>query len=119
MGQLPFELRAHEPVGNAIENRTWRPVAQRLVQPLLVIKAQPAANASARLRNRAIGFDEHVLVLQATPQPLDEDVVQKATLAIHADPDPTAFQLIKETHAGELHALIGVENLGLTMSGDR
>ena len=81
MGQLPFQLRAREPVGNAaalpsggvvhrlvgfaIKNRTRRPVAQRLVQPLLVIKAQPAADASARLSNRAIGFDEHVLVLQA------------------------------------------------------
>src|ERR1700733_7038638 len=69
--QLPFDLRAHEPVGNAaaiqsggvvhrlvgfaIENRTRRLVAQRLVQPLLVIKAQPAADALPRLRNRAIG----------------------------------------------------------------
>src|SRR4051794_15042338 len=89
MGQLPFQLRAHEPVDNAsalngygvahrlvgfaIENRTRRPVAQRLVQPLLVVEPQPAADASARLRNRAIGFDEHVLVLQTPPQPLNED----------------------------------------------
>src|ERR1700760_4951482 len=128
MGQLPFQLRAHEPVGNAaaiqsggvvhrlvgfaIKNRTRRPVAQRLVQPLLVIKAQPAADASARLRNRAIGFDEHVLVLQAAPQPLDEDVVQEPPLAIHADPDAAAFQLVEKPRAGELHALVGIENSG-------
>ena len=58
MGQLPFQLPAHRLVGFAIESRTRRPVAQRLVQPLLVIKPQPPADASARLRNRAIGFDE-------------------------------------------------------------
>ncbi len=97
-------------MGFAIKNRTRRPVAQRLVQPLLVIKAQPAANASARLRNRAIGFDEHVLVLQATPQPLDEDVVREPPLAVHADPDAAAFQFVEKPGAGELDSLIGIEN---------
>ena len=105
MGQLPFQLRAHEPVGNAaalqsggvvhrlvrfaIENRTRCPVAQRLVQPLLVIKAQPAGDALARLRSRAIGFDEHVLVLQAPPQLLDEDVVQEPPLGPQRSPERT------------------------------
>ena len=91
--------------GFAIENRTRRPVAQRLMQPLLVVEPQPAANALARLRNRAIRFDEHVLILQAAPQPLDKDVVQEPPLAIHADPDTAAFQLLQKPGAGELDAL--------------
>src|SRR3984957_2267863 len=135
MGQLPFQLRAHEPVGNAaalqsggvvhrlvgcaIENRTRRPVAQRLMQPLLVVEPQPVANALARLRNRAIRFDEHVLILQAAPKPLDKDIVQEPPLAIHADPDTTAFQLLQKPGTGELDALIGIENLGPTRPGGR
>ena len=99
MGQLPFQLRAHEPVGNAaaiqsggvvhrlvgfaIKNRTRRPVAQRLVQPLLVIKAQPAADASARLRNRAIGFDEGEWRGTSQPRALSEPDVN---LSIHPAP---------------------------------
>ena len=35
-------------MGFAIENRTRRPVAQRLMQPLLVVEPQPVANALAR-----------------------------------------------------------------------
>jgi hypothetical protein len=99
MGQLPFQLRAREPVGNAaalpsggvvhrlagfaIENRTRRPVAQCLVQPFLVIKAQPAADALARLRNRAIRFDEGEWRGASQPRALSEPDVN---LAIHPAP---------------------------------
>ena len=51
------------------------------MQPLLVVEPQPAANALARLRNRAIRFDEHVRILQAAPKPLDKDIVQEPPLA--------------------------------------
>jgi hypothetical protein len=61
----------------------------------------------------------HVLVLQAPPQPLDEDVVQEPPLAVHADPDAAAFQFVKKPGAGELYALVRIENLGLTIPGDR
>src|ERR1700760_5038110 len=105
--------------GFAGENRTRRPITQSLAETLLVVKPQPAANALARLCNRAIGFDEHVLVLQAAPQPLDEDVVQESPLAVHADPDAVAFQLVEKPGTRKLNALIGVENLGLTMPCDR
>ena len=83
MGQLPFQLRARRLVGFAIRDRTRRPVAQRLVQPL------------------------------------DEDGVQEPALAVHADPDAAAVQLVEKPGAGELDALIGIENIGLTMPNDR
>src|ERR1700722_12520485 len=135
MDQLPFYLPARLLVGNAaalqsggvvhrqagfaLEHRTRRPVAQCLVQALLVVESQPAANALARLCNRAIGFDEHVLVFEATPQPLDEDVVQEPPFPVHADSDAAAFQFLQEARAGELDALVGVEDVRLTVPGDR
>ena len=42
---------------------------------------------------------------EAAPQPLDEDVVHVATLAIHADGDRVALQGVGEIVAGELAAL--------------
>ena len=67
----------------AIENRTRRPVAQRLMQPLLVVEPQPAANTSARLRNRAIGFDEGEWRGASQPRARSEPDVN---LSIHPAP---------------------------------
>jgi hypothetical protein len=68
----------------------------------------------AHLRNRAIRFDEHVLILQAAPKPLDKDIIQETPLAIHADPDAAAFQLLQKPGTGELDTLIGIEYFGPT-----
>jgi hypothetical protein len=46
-------------------------------------------------------------------QSLNEAVVQKPPFAIHADPHTLGLQLGQERCAGELHALVGVENLRL------
>ena len=107
----------HMITGGVFENSTRRPVAQRLVRPLVVIEREPPADAPTSFTRRAIRLDENFLVLQAAPQPLDEDIVQKPAFAIHADPDTLGFQLGQERRAGELHALVGVENFRLAMPG--
>src|ERR1700724_2814032 len=88
------------------ENRTRRPVAQRLMRPFLVVETEPSADAPARLDHRAIRLDENLFVFQASPKPLDEDVVQETPFAIHADPDARCFKLIQKPGAGELYTLI-------------
>jgi hypothetical protein len=55
--------------GFARENRTWRPVAQRLMQPLLVVEIEPSADAPARLDHRVIRLEENLFVFQASPKP--------------------------------------------------
>src|SRR2546427_13177767 len=51
-----------------------------------------------------IGVEVDLLVFEAAPQPLDEDVVHVAALAIHADGDRVTLQGVGEIVAGELAA---------------
>src|SRR6478735_6259197 len=104
----------HMITGCTMEDRSRRAVVQRLVRPFVVVKPQPLADADPRLGERPVCLDEDFLVLQASPQPFDEDVVQEPSFAIHADPDAQGLQLTEERRTGELHALVGVENLRLS-----
>src|SRR3982751_3954970 len=58
-----------------------------------------------------ISSEVDLLVLDRSPEPLDEDVVAPGTLAVHADGDSVPGQHAGEGLAGELAALIGVEDL--------
>src|SRR3954447_6091615 len=77
------ETAAHRLAGFVIEYLTRRPVTQRLVRPLLVVKAQPAADPPARLDHRAIGFDEGEWRGALRPRALSEPDVN---LSIHPAP---------------------------------
>src|ERR1700736_5756815 len=98
---------------------TRRAIAQALVLALLVIKAEPGADAGLGLGDADIGVEVDLLVFEAAPQPLDKDIVHAAALAIHADRDRVALQGTGEVVAGELAALIGIEDLGRTVPGER
>jgi len=54
-----------------------------------------------------------VLVLHRSPKTLDEDVVEGASSAIHADRDALALQHTGKRVGRELGALVAVEDLGL------
>src|SRR5215471_16739700 len=90
---------------------TRRAIAQALVLALLIIKAEPGADADLGLGDTGIGVEVDFLVFEAAPQPLDEDVVHVAALAIPADGDRVALQGVGEIVAGELAALVGIEDL--------
>src|SRR5580704_18401448 len=98
---------------------TRRAIAQALVLALLVIKAEPGADAGFGLGDTGIGVEVDLLVFKAAPQPLDEDVVNVAALAIHADGDRVALQGVGEIIAGELAALVGIEDLRPAVLGER
>src|SRR5208282_4989666 len=95
------------------------PITQCLMQTLVVVKVQPAADAATSFLNRGVCLDVYILVLQAPPQPLDEDVVQVTAFAIHADADTAGRQHAGERGTGELYTLVGVENIGRTVSIQR
>src|SRR5689334_16787287 len=57
-------------------------------------------------------------VLHGPPQALDKDVVVAAPASIHADLDPVIPQHLGELLAGELRALIGIEDAGFAEPGE-
>src|SRR5271157_6406160 len=97
----PRAYVVHISMGHAGENLTRRPISVSLMRPLVVIEGQPPADPNSRLRRRAVGLQEYFFVFQAPPQPLNEDVVQIAPLAVHADPHPLGFQSSQKIGAGE------------------
>jgi hypothetical protein len=58
------------------------------------------------------------LVLDGSPEALDENVVSPCALAVHADRDAVVDQHTGEFGASELAALIGVEDLRTAVSCD-
>ena len=75
------------------------------MQTHIVVKDQPPTDAATCLANRGVRLDVHVLIFQAAPKALDEDVVEKPPFAVHADPHTAIRQFVNEIAAGELHTL--------------
>src|SRR3954452_24026548 len=76
-----------------------------------VVEAEMPADRGASLGDRVVSSKVDLLALDRSPEPLDEDVVAPGTLAVHADGDPVLGQRPGEGPAGELAALVGVEDL--------
>src|ERR687884_855783 len=88
-----------------------RAIAEALVLALLVVEAEPSADAGLGFGHRRIGIEVDLLVFEAAPQPLDEDIVHAPALAVHADGDPVPLEGAGEVGAGELAPLVGIEDL--------
>ena len=78
----------------------------------LVVERHPPVDYPLRLEAILQIVQVYRLVLQRAPQPFDEHVVQTTTAPVHRAPYPGRLQLAGERDAGELAALIGVEDLG-------
>ena len=96
-----------------------RAVTKALMLALVVVEAEPGANTSLGLGNRRIGIEVHLLVFEASPQSLHEDVVHTAALAVHADRDLVVLQGAGEVLAGELAALVSIEDLRPAVARER
>src|SRR5271167_488136 len=83
--------------------------------PFFVVEAQPGTDPGLRLGDAGISVEVDLFVFQTAPQPLDEDIVHAAALAIHADRDAALFEDAGELCAGELAALVRVEDFGLAV----
>ena len=77
---------------------------------LAVVDVDEPPEACLGMRNRLVGLELHLVVLDGSPETLDEDVVTPAAFAVHADPNAIRLELPGEFGAGELAALVGVED---------
>ena len=84
-----------------------------------IIEIQIPAEPSAGLCDAGIGVQIHLFVFHRAPEPLDKHVVAPGRLAIHADRDLVLQQQPGEVAAGELAALVGVENFRAAVAGER
>jgi hypothetical protein len=93
-----------------------RSVIQRLIQSLAIIKVEIPPRPAQRVRDPLIIRWPDFFIPGAPPAPFDEDVIERSSVAIQADPNPAGEQPVTEAGAGKLRALIGNENLRLPRS---
>lgn len=81
----------HDP-GNATSPRTVQriggEVSQPLVRPPSVVEGEVLGEPQLCLRHGGVALEGDVLELHAAPQPLDEEVGQRASPSAHNDGDP-------------------------------
>ena len=82
----------------------------------MIVEAEIGGQAGLANGQRVVSKKVYLLILDAAPQSLDEDVVQASAFAVHRDPDAARFQDRRELRRSELAALIRVENLRATMA---
>src|SRR5580693_5392814 len=81
----------------------------------LIVEVQIAADRSTCIADAFISSQIDLLVFDGAPQPLDEHIVPPSAFAIHADRDALFSEDAGEGRAGELRALIGIDDRGLTV----
>ena len=100
-------------ISQPIDHSGWFAAKGRM-RALLVVELHPLSDASLRFWSGFPGMQIDAFVFQGPPQPLDEDVVEEPSLAIHWDADACSAQLVRPGKGRELGALIGVHDLGWT-----
>ena len=84
-----------------------------------VVELDPPADAGAGVGSRGVLRQVDLLIFERAPQPLDEDVIHPAALAVHRDLDPGVLEPVGEGQACELAPLVGVEDLGGPVACER
>ena len=93
------------------------PVVQLRVRAPGVVKRDPVFEPLTDLAAGFEGVQIDAFIFQGSPQPFNHDVVPTAPLAVHGDANVRLFKDVGELIAGELAALVGVENLGFAKAG--
>ena len=93
-------------------------VVKRRVWSVLIVKLEVFLQAPLRIVHAVVGVQIKLFVFDAAPQSFHEHVVTPAALAVHADLDAVVFQHAGEVQAGELTALVGVEDFRLAVTVD-
>src|SRR5215475_1437889 len=79
--------------------------------PFTIIKIEIVANSRQERRYVLVSLDVNIFVLERPPEAFDKDIVKDPSTAIHTDQDAGSLQPPGKFAAGELRALITVENL--------
>src|SRR5579883_2401638 len=125
---LPRASRAHHDLSGRPSELGGTSAEVHLVGRTIVMRLMPAgAIVEIEVRSQllpclaaiAVAMKVDLLVLHRAPRPLDEDVVDPAALAVHADAAAGGFRLLDPVLGGELRALIAVGDLWNRELGER
>ena len=86
-------------------------VIQGLVGSLRVIELEPGSDSLSGLSRTLVFIEVHLLVLNASPKPFGENVVDGASLSVHADLDVPGKKTFQITVTREMAPLVAVENV--------
>ena len=78
-----------------------------------IIKPEISLQVTSGVGNRRVLVNVNLLVFDAAPETLNENVVEGPAAAVHADSDAFVFQYTDERCTGKLNALIGVHDFRL------
>ncbi len=82
----------------------------------IVIPVKELRKPSLALRNRHIALQIDIIVLDCSPETLNEDIVKGTAFTIHADSNAMGFENACKFTARELASLIRIEYLRLAKS---
>ena len=80
-----------------------------LMKPLLIVKVEIVSQPTPSSVQRVIVVEIYLLILNTSPQPLNEDVIQIAASAVPADSNVSRLESIGKGIRSKLTALVVVE----------
>ena len=87
------------------------PAVKARMRAPTIVPVEVLAEPLACRAHAVVSVQIDLLVFHAAPQPFDEHVVPPRPFAVHADLDVVLGQHAGEGWAGELRALIGIEDV--------
>ena len=81
------------------------------MQAILIIELKIRFQSSFCIRDRLILLEIHLLVLNASPEPFNENIVQCSSSAIPTDAHVCCLEPVRKFRTGKLRSLVVVENL--------
>ena len=82
---------------------------------LVIVELEVISQTRRQSRHSAIVIEIDMLILDAAPEALNEDVIKGSATTSHAKIDFVGLQFTGKIVGGELHALIGVEDRRLPL----
>ena len=91
-------------------DRMRRLIPERLVKTLPVVESEILVQTRPAVPQTGVIVEIDLFILDGSPQAFDEDIIKDPSAAIHADLYPRGEEPISKHRAGELAALIAVED---------
>ena len=85
----------------AAEYLARRSTIERVVEAFLVVEREPTTDRRLGLGHAGVGLEVDLLVLEASPQPFDEDVVQVAVARVEATSTPLHEIVVPSSYVAE------------------